>query len=133
VDSVSKTVTFEQTSTMQYLLPHADLDLYFNNGQFALDTQKQLAKDFAQYNLSFSADFTIEPHSIGEIEQQIGECLIELMKEGETRLLQLLYTIDLPEKEFLRLTTEPEFIHLLSERILLREAYKVFLRRKFST
>jgi hypothetical protein len=53
------------------------------------------------------------------------------MKEGETRLLQLLYTIDLSEKEFLSLTTEPDFLKLLSEKILFREAYKVFLRAKF--
>lgn len=116
---------------MQYLLPHSELNLQFSKRKFAIDTQQQIVKDFAQYNLSFSDDFSLEPYSIEVIEQLIGERLIELMKEGETRLLQLLYTIDLPEKEFLRLTTEPEFIQLLSERILLREAYKVFLRWKF--
>lgn len=118
---------------MQYLLPRADLDLYFNDGQFALDTQKQLAKDFAQFHLYFEDSFTSEPLHLQRIQATIAELLIELMKEGETRLLQLLYTIDLPEKEFLQLTTEPDFLHLISERILLREAYKVFLRRKFSS
>jgi hypothetical protein len=118
---------------MQYLLPRADLDLYFNDGEFALDTQKQLAKDFAQFHLYFDDSFTTEPFQLQRIQVAIAELLVELMKEGETRLLQLLYTIDLPEKEFLHLTTEPEFLQLISERILLREAYKVFLRRKFST
>lgn len=66
------------------------------------------------------------------IEANIAQQLVELMKEGETRLLQLLYTIDLPENEFLHLTKEPDFLRLISQRILLREAYKVFLRRKFS-
>ena len=55
------------------------------------------------------------------------------MKQGETRLLQLLYTIDLAEKEFLHITTNPNFVQLLSEKILFREAYKVFLRTKFSS
>jgi hypothetical protein len=55
------------------------------------------------------------------------------MQEGETRLLQLLYTIDLPEKEFLSLTTQADFLALLSQRILFREAYKVYLRKKFSS
>jgi hypothetical protein len=54
------------------------------------------------------------------------------MTEGETRLLQLLYTIDLTEKEFLSITMDRDFLKLLSEKILFREAYKVFLRDKFS-
>lgn len=128
-----KRLPLNKYQTMQYLLPRADLDLYFNDGQFALDTQKQLAKDFAQFHLYFDDSFTTEPFQLQRIQVAIAELLVELMKEGETRLLQLLYTIDLPEKEFLHLTTEPEFLQLISERILLREAYKVFLRRKFST
>ncbi len=128
-----KRLPLNKYQTMQYLLPHADLDLYFNDGQFALDTQKQLAKDFAQFHLYFDDSFTAEPFQLQRIQVAIADLLVELMKEGETRLLQLLYTIDLPEKEFLHLTTEPEFLQLMSERILLREAYKVFLRRKFST
>jgi hypothetical protein len=55
------------------------------------------------------------------------------MQEGETRLLQLLYTIDFPEKEFLSLTTQADFLAQLSQRILFREAYKVYLRKKFSS
>ena len=117
---------------MQYLLPYNEFDLYFKDGQFALDTQKQLVKDFASFNLHFEENFSNEPFPIEKIHVCIANQLVELMKEGETRLLQLLYTIDLPEKEFLHLTTEPDFLKLLSERILLREAYKVFLRRKFS-
>jgi hypothetical protein len=58
--------------------------------------------------------------------------LTEVMKEGETRLLQLLYTIDISEKQFLEITTEHNFIQLLAEKILFREAYKVFLRAKYS-
>jgi hypothetical protein len=33
----------------------------------------------------------------------------------------------------LHITTDPHFVQLLSEKILFREAYKVFLRTKFSS
>lgn len=118
---------------MTDLATYDQLNSYFQNQQFVLKTQQQIAKDFAKFNLYFSNSFEIEPFSKNEIERLIGQLLVDLMKEGETRLLQLLYTIDLSEKEFLHITTDPNFIQLLSEKILFREAYKVFLRTKFSS
>ena len=118
---------------MSDLRTYDQLNAYFDNQQFVLITQQQIAKDFAKFNLLFSDSFEIEPISKDEIERLIGQLLVDLMKQGETRLLQLLYTIDLSEKEFLHITTDPNFIQLLSEKILFREAYKVFLRTKFSS
>lgn len=118
---------------MSDLRTYDQLNTYFDNQQFVLKTQQQIAKDFAKFNLYFSDSFETEPISKDEIERLIGQLLVDLMKQGETRLLQLLYTIDLSEKEFLHITTDPNFIQLLSEKILFREAYKVFLRTKFSS
>lgn len=118
---------------MSDLRTYDQLNAYFDNQQFVLKTQQQIAKDFAKFNLYFSDSFELEPISKDEIERLIGQLLVDLMKQGETRLLQLLYTIDLSEKEFLHITTDPNFIQLLSEKILFREAYKVFLRTKFSS
>lgn len=118
---------------MNELISYSELQSYFNNESFVLKTQQQIAKDFAKFNLFFEESFEIESHSKEEIEQLIAPLIVDLMKQGETRLLQLLYTIDLSEKEFLHITTDPNFILLLSEKILFREAYKIFLRAKFST
>ncbi|MEN9999092.1 MAG: hypothetical protein RI922_2082 [Bacteroidota bacterium] len=118
---------------MSDLRTYDQLNAYFDNQQFVLKTQQQIAKDFAKFNLYFLDSFEIVPFSKNEIERLIGQLLVDLMKQGETRLLQLLYTIDLAEKEFLHITTNPNFVQLLSEKILFREAYKVFLRTKFSS
>lgn len=117
---------------MNDLITYSQLQPYFDNEEFVLKTQQQLEKDFGKFNLSFGEDFDQVPFTKEQIESFIGERVTELMKEGETRLLQLLYTIDLPEKEFLALTTHPDFLQELSRKILFREAYKVFLRSKFS-
>ena len=95
---------------MSDLKTYDQLNAYFDNQQFVLKTQQQIAKDFAKFNLLFSDSFEIEPISKDEIERLIGQLLVDLMKQGETRLLQLLYTIDLSEKEFLHITTDPNFI-----------------------
>ena len=117
---------------MNNLLSHSQLLSSFSNQHFVLKTQRQIAKDFAKFNLFFPENFEEERYTKQAIEELVSEQVAELMKEGETRLLQLLYTIDLSEKEFLSITTDPDFLKLLSEKILMREAYKVFLREKFS-
>jgi hypothetical protein len=117
---------------MNDLITSSELNSYFDNEVFVLKTQQQIAKDFAKFNLYFPPDFESEVYSKEIIETLISERVTDLMKEGETRLLQLLYTIDLSEKEFLGITMHPDFLHLLSQKILFREAYKVFLRSKYS-
>ena len=86
---------------MADLRTYDQLNAYFDNQEFVLKTQHQIAKDFANFNLFFSNSFEIEPLLKEEIERLIAQLLVDIMKQGETRLLQLLYTIDLSEKEFL--------------------------------
>jgi hypothetical protein len=108
-----------------------DLQNQFNNEEFVLKTQQQIAKDFAKFNMFFPESFENTPFSKEEIELWIADHLTEIMKYGETRLLQVLYTIDISEKQFLSLSQDKQFIQLLSEKILEREALKVYLRSKF--
>jgi len=109
-----------------------DLQQFFNNAEFVLKTQQQISKDFAKFNLTFPEKFEERPYTKEDIELLIADHLAEILKFGETRLLQLLYTIDIPEKQFLQLTQNQNFIQILSQKILEREALKVFLRMKFS-
>ena len=85
---------------MNNLLSHSQLLSSFSNQHFVLKTQRQIAKDFAKFNLFFPENFEEERYTKQAIEELVSEQVAELMKEGETRLLQLLYTIDLSEKEF---------------------------------
>jgi len=102
-----------------------------DNEEFILKTQQQINKDFAKFNLEFRESFTLEPWTKAEIELAIEENLVISIKMGETKLMQLVYTIDIPEQTFLSLTQEKDFIQLLSHAILKREAMKVFFRSKF--
>lgn len=104
----------------------------FSSAEFVVKTQCQLAKDFGQYHLTFPENFSTEAYSKAEIITFIEENILAILEEGETRLLQLLYTIDLSEKTFLTLTQDPDFIALIANKILEREAYKVYLKSVFS-
>lgn len=81
--------------------------------------------------MRFGAQFEIETFSYQEIIDLISEKLSELMTLGETQTLQLLYQIDIPQQDFLALTTDPDFITKMSDLIVKREAYKVYLRSKY--
>lgn len=116
---------------MSDLIPVYQLLEYFDNEAFVLNTQQQISKDFAKFNLFFPENFETTAYSKSDIEMLIKENVQDLIQEGEARLLQLMYTIDLPEKEFLHLITQIDFLDLLAEKILRREAYKVFLRQHF--
>lgn len=104
----------------------------FSNDDFVLKTQQQIHKDFAKFNLEFPENFIFEPFETHQVEVLIEERLAEIIKFGETKLLQLMYTIDIPENQFLHLITQPDFLKSLSKTVLKREALKVYLRSKFS-
>lgn len=116
---------------MQYLLSKEDLKVQFTVPDFVIKTQQQIAKDFAIISYRFDDSFVEEERSYEDILDVVTSQVIEIMKLGETTLLQLLYQIDIPQSLFLDATTKPDFASIISEMIIQREAYKVFLREKF--
>ena len=110
-----------------------DLDVFVANIDFRSATQVQLAKDFAKIDMSFPDDFTTEVYPVEKIENLISQHLLVLMEKGERHLLQLLYTIDIPEDKFLNLLSQKDFLSVLARQILYREAYKIWLRANYSS
>jgi hypothetical protein len=104
----------------------------FSNEKFVQDTINQICKDFSRCGWDIDSDLFQGKLRKDEIEDLIAEKLVEIMKMGETQLLQLIYLIDIPEKEFLSITSESNFPQLLAEKIVLKEAYKVYLRSRYS-
>ena len=103
----------------------------FSNEKFVQDTVNQICKDFSRCGWDLDSVYFSRPLVKTEIEELLAEKLVEIMKFGETQLLQLIYIIDIPEKEFLSITSQPNFPQLLAEKIVLKEAYKVYLRSRF--
>lgn len=116
---------------MKSLLTNNELNLQFQVTDFVLKTQQQLVKDFYASSLFFEPRFETEEHSYAEILHAVSSKLEEILRLGESQLLQLLYQIDVSQTLFLELVNSPNFISELGELIIKREAYKVYLRSQF--
>lgn len=104
----------------------------FKNEGFVLKTQQQIAKDFGTTQYDFKNNFLSQSLVYDDIIDEVKNAISEIMKQGETVFLQLLYTIDVKESEFLTQTTKDNFLENMAQIIIRREAYKVFLREKYS-
>jgi hypothetical protein len=107
------------------------LDALLRSKDFVLKTQQQVATDFTRCGFEFDENFTSTPLTYDDAILAISTQLAAIMALGETQTLQLLYQIDIPQADFLGLTQEEDFITKMSHMILVREAYKVYLRSKF--
>lgn len=99
---------------------------------FRLKTQLQIVKDFSLVNLEFPNEFLTEPFLLNDTECLVANNVAVLMEKGESQLLQLLYIVDLPEIIFLELTRNTDFLSKIAEKIVYREAYKIWLRTNYS-
>jgi len=116
---------------MKTQLSNNELSLQFQSEEFVLKTQRQIVKDFNSNGISYDSDFEMNALPFEIIRDVVGQKVSEAMQLGETSFLQLLYQIDIPQRDFLILTTDPEFITKMSDLIIRREAYKVYLRSQF--
>lgn len=117
---------------MSGLIHQSELKQELMDIEFLRLTQIQVAKDFTKVNSLFLDGFKDEVHSLSELEMQVGEQLAKQLELGQRETLQLLYTIDFPEQKFLELTQKPNFLAVLAQQIIYREAYKVWLRKNYS-
>ena len=100
-----------------------------NDISFAELTIAQITKDFAR----ISVDFNFEKDKKIELKKQlIAQIEKAISNLTSIELQQFIYLIDLKEADFLSATHHENFLEILSEKILYREAYKVFLRKFYS-
>lgn len=108
-----------------------EISSFFENADLVLATQQQIAKDFAKFNVNVEAQFLESSCSYDEIIIVVQNLLLQIMDAGEQNLLQFFYTIDLSEKEFLSCLNQNNTLLLLSEKVVKREAMKVYFRKYY--
>ncbi len=92
----------------------------------------QMQKDFALANISI--DFSLDVHP-NDLATTLHEKIYVLLMERFTAYLNLLYVIDVPEKNFkdIRATDAVDVSKEVSLLILKREWQKVWLKAKYSS
>jgi hypothetical protein len=103
-----------------------------NSTEFVLKTQRQIIKDFGTADIDFPEDFGVNPFPLDQLLSHVSVRLKELDSTNASAFSQLLYQIDLPENLLPALNETDDFYITLAEVVLKREAYKVFLRNKYS-
>lgn len=114
--------------TSKYQLTEQEFLSKFEIPDFVLKTQQQIAKDFERSGELMEGRLLNETQSLEDLIDLVGEILSKVLKKGERSTLQLLYQIDIPQAQFLRLTTDENFLQKVSLLIIKREAQKVYLR-----
>ncbi len=106
----------------------------WGNELFIQQTIQQINKDFAPYDYELSFPETLtNPDLKTVLILNIKEILKDIDQKNPSSIPQLLYSIDIPEKIFREILTESDSFFLrLAEVILVREAFKVWLRMNFS-
>lgn len=113
---------------MSYHLTESQFLERIQNTDFALKTQAQIAKDFERLGHESAEELRTTALSYETLVDTIAEMLMNVLQLGESQTLQLLYTIDIPQSQFLALTTDLHFVTKGAALVIRREAQKVHLR-----
>lgn len=116
---------------MEHRLSEEELSLRFRVSDFALKTQRQIVKDFERLGHDFDARLLSHSMDLEDVVEVVSTMLEVVLHKGQQATLQLLYQIDVPQSQFLQLTTDANFLVKASELIVRREAQKVYLRSIF--
>lgn len=104
----------------------------FSDEKALILLQKQLVKDFSFSQIDFPSDFEENTYELESLFKIVQEKLVFILEKGERQTLQLLYTIDIPEKKFLSILGTENIALSLTQLILEREAQKIYFRLKYS-
>ena len=107
------------------MLPQHFSEILASN-KYHLQLQQQLLKDFYAFEEDFPQDFAENCYSAQEIMELLQTTLVKMIEKGERVLLQLLYKIDLPEKEFLKIIQMEQVAKELTKAIFQKEINKIF-------
>ena len=112
----------------------SDIVKYRHDLEVIRMTAEQLKKDFSFHNMEiiFSGN---EITAYSELKAQLTPLLTKLFTQNRTKLMQLLYRIDVPERDWkkvLAIENKNKQAEKLSEIILEREFMKALTRKFYS-
>lgn len=110
----------------QHLIP------IFQEEKYRLLLQKQLRKDFSASGLDLPDELDEAVFKLSDLFELVRQQLVSQLEKGERHTLNLMYLIDIPEKQFTGILGDDDFTDKLTRMILEREATKIYFRVKYS-
>lgn len=119
---------------MKIDLSKAGLTKYYNKAEIIEKTAMQTIKDFALFGIQIDFPENLT-YAYKELYEQLNKQIEEMLALNSSKLLSLLYQIDIPEKK-IRLeakeNSQRDLSEVITELILERELKKVLTRIYFS-
>lgn len=105
----------------------------WNNIDFIQKTIAQIDKDFSNFiNSHIGENIDLNHDVTSEITQHIKQNLDKMERENSASIPQLIYLVDLPETVFHSIIQHSSAINYdLAQCILIREAFKVWMRARY--
>jgi len=111
------------------------LEIYLNKAELVTQTAEQIIKDFAIFGLDISfSGITVNAYT--ELHQQLIGQIDYLLRISPSKLVSVLYRIDLSEDELLKGEKElPNYnsVEAMAHLIIVRELKKVLSRKFYTT
>ena len=111
------------------------LESYLNKAELVTQTAEQIIKDFAIFGLDISfSGITVNAYT--ELHQQLIAQIDYLLRISPSKLVSVLYRIDLSEDELLKGEKElPNYnsVEAMAHLIIVRELKKVLSRKFYTT
>jgi hypothetical protein len=112
---------------------HNNLSKWLDTSEIVEETAKQIMKDFGMFGIviTFSGNMESAYH---ELHQQLTKNISDLIKNNYSKLLAVLYRIDITEKEIAKTEIDLQHYNLtevVAHQIIMRELKKVLTRKYF--
>jgi hypothetical protein len=116
-------------------LQNNNIEFFLNKEDIILETAQQIMKDFGMFGIeiSFSGNVTNAYHEL--LEQLVNQISVYLDKDY-SRLMAVLYQVDITEREIAKTTLElPHYndLEVLAHQVIFRDLKKVLYRRYYKT
>ena len=112
---------------------HSNVSEFFNTADIVQETAEQIMKDFGLFGISITFSGNVE-NAYTELHQQLTKQVAVLLENDYSRLLSVLYQVDISDKEIALATAELSDytpVEIISHQIIVRDLKKVLTRRYF--
>lgn len=114
-------------------LQNNNLDSFLNKADIIQETADQIMKDFGMFGIEITFSGNVE-NAYHELHQQLINQITVYLESDYSRLMAVLYQVDITEPEIAKATRElPQYnqLEVLAHQVIFRDLKKVLFRRYY--
>lgn len=114
-------------------LQNNNLDSFLNKADIIQETAEQIMKDFGMFGIEITFSGNVE-NAYHELHLQLINQITVYLESDYSRLMAVLYQVDITEREIAKATRElPQYnqLEVLAHQVIFRDLKKVLFRRYY--